>query len=79
MFHPSRNLRVIYTLLFLLLIVITSTNVRGMRAAFIIAGLSFVALLFAHLGWWEEILGFLGREYIYMNCGFYLFSSTCFA
>ncbi len=44
MFHPSRNLGVIYTLLFLLMIVITSTNVRGMRAAFIIGGLSFVTL-----------------------------------
>ena len=76
MFHPSRNLGVIYTLLFLLLIVITSTNVRGMRAAFIIGGLSFITLLFAYLGWWEEILGFLGRESIYMNRGFYLFSST---
>jgi len=75
-FHPSRNLGVIYTLLFLLLIVITSTNVRGMKAALIIVALSFVALLFAYLEWWEEILGVLGREYIYMNLGFYLFSST---
>jgi len=33
-------------------------------------------LLFAYLGWWEEILGYLGRESIYMNRGFYLFSST---
>jgi hypothetical protein len=75
-FHASRNLGVIYTLLFLLLIVITSTNVRGMRAALIIAVLSFVALLFAYLDWWEEVLALLGREYIYMNLGFYLFSST---
>ena len=75
-FHASRNLGVIYTLLFLLLIVITSTNVRGMRAALIIVGLSFVTLLFAYVGWWEEILGFLSRESIYMNRGFYLFSSS---
>ena len=75
-FHPSRNLGVIYTLLFLLLIVITSTNVRGMRAALIIVGMSFVTLLFAYLEWWEGILSFIGRETIYMNRGFYLFSST---
>ena len=75
-FHPSRNLGVIYTFLLVLLIVITSTNVRGMKAAFIIAGLSFCALLFAYLGWWEEILSLIGREYVYMNFGFYLFSST---
>ncbi len=75
-FHASRNLGVIYTLLFLLLIVITSTNVRGMRAALIISTLSFFALLFAYLSWWDEILDLIGREYIYMNLGFYFFSST---
>ena len=66
MFHPSRNLGVIYTLLLLLLIVITSTNVRGMRAALIIVGLSFLTLLFAYLGWWGgNSWVFLGREAIY--------------
>lgn len=76
MFHPSRNLGVIYTLLLLLLIVITNTNVRGMRAALIIVSMSFVALFFAYVGWWDDILGLIGQEYLYMNCGFYLFSST---
>ena len=76
LFHPSRDLGVVYTFLCLLLIVITSTKVRGMRAALIIVGLSFVALLFAYLGWWGEILRVIGREYVYMNRGFYLFSST---
>jgi hypothetical protein len=75
-FHASRNLGVIYTLFFLLLIVITSTNARGMKAALIIVALGFVALLFAYLDWWEEILSLLGHEYVYMNLGFYLFSST---
>jgi hypothetical protein len=75
-FHPSRNLGVIYTLLLLLLIVITSTNVRGMRAAMVILGLSFLALLCAYLGWWEALFGIIGREYIFMNREFYLFSST---
>jgi hypothetical protein len=76
MFHASRNLGVIYTLLLMLLIVVTSTNVRGMRAAMVILSLSFLALLFAYLGWWETLLGIVGRESIYMNRGFYLFSST---
>jgi hypothetical protein len=76
LFHPSRNLGVIYTLLFLLMIVITSTKVRGMVSALIIASLGFLALLFAYLDWWEEILGWLGHQSIYMNLGFYLFSST---
>ena len=76
LFHPSPDLGVVYTLLCLLLIVITSTNVRGMKAALIIVGLSFVALLFAYLGWWGEILRLIGPEDVYMNRGFYLFSST---
>ena len=75
-FHPSQNLGVIYTLLFLLLIVITSARVRGMKAALIIAGLAFLTLLFVHLDWWEAILGWLGHQSICLSLGFYLFSST---
>ena len=75
-FHPSRNLGVIYTLLLLLLILITSARVSGMKAALIIAALAFLALLFAHLDWWEAILGWLGHQSIFMSLGFYLFSST---
>ena len=76
LFHPSQNLGVIYTLLFLLLIVITSARVRGMKAALIIAGLAFLTLLFVHLDWWDAILGWLGHQSICMSLGFYLFSST---
>ena len=75
-FHPSQNLGVIYTLLFLLLIVITSAQVRGMKAALIIAGLAFLTLLFVHMDWWERILGWLGHQSIYLSLGFYLFSSS---
>ena len=75
-FHPSRNLGVIYTLLLLLLIVVTSTKIKGMKAALIIAALAFLALLFVHLDWWEAILGWLGHQSISLSLGFYLFSSS---
>jgi hypothetical protein len=75
-FHPSRNLGVIYTLLLLLLIVVTSTRIKGMKAALIIAALAFLALLFVHLDWWEAILGWLGHQSISLSLGFYLFSSS---
>jgi hypothetical protein len=75
-FHPSRNPGVIYTLLVLLLIVVTSTKIRGMKAAVIIAALAFLALLFVHLEWWNAILGWLGHQSISLSLGFYLFSST---
>lgn len=76
LFNPSQNLGVIYTLLFLLLIAITSAQVRGMKAALIIAGLAFLTLLFVHLDWWDAILGWLGNQSICLSLGFYLFSST---
>jgi hypothetical protein len=75
-FHPSRNPGVIYTLLLLLLILVTSAKIKGMRAALIIATLAFFALLFAHLNWWQAILGWIGDQSISMSLGFYLFSST---
>jgi hypothetical protein len=76
LFHPSQNLGVIYTLLFLLLIVVTSARVRGMKGALIIAGLAFLTLLFVHLEWWTAILGWLGHQSICLSLGFYLFSSS---
>ena len=78
LFNPSQNLGVIYTLLFLLLIVITSARVRGMKAALVISVLAFLTLLFVHLDWWNAILGWLGHQSICLSLGVYLFSSTVF-
>ena len=75
-FHPSRNLGVIYTLLLLLLILITSAEIKGMKGALIIAGLAFLTLLFVHLDWWDAILIWLGHQSISLSLGFYLFSSS---
>ena len=75
-FHPSRNLGVIYTMLLLLLILVSSTAIKGMKAALILGALAFLALLFAHLNWWDAILGWLGDQSISMSFGFYLFFSS---
>src|SRR5271156_3141569 len=71
LFYPSQNLGVIYTLLFLLLIVITSARVRGMKGALIIAGLAFLTLLVVHLDWGNAVLGWLGHQSICLSLGFY--------
>lgn len=76
LFHPHRNLGVIYTLLFLLMIIITSSSIRGLVSALVIVCLGFLALLFAYFGWWEAVLDWLGSQAISMNLGFYLFFST---
>jgi hypothetical protein len=76
LFSADRNLGVIYMVLFLLMIVVTSSSVRGMAATSVILGLAFVSLLFAYLDWWPVILGSLGDLNVFMNLGFYLSFST---
>ncbi len=75
-FHPSQNLGVVYALVLLLLIVVTSTRIKGMKAALIIAALAFLSLLLVHLEWWEATLGWLGHQSIHLSLGFYLFFSS---
>jgi hypothetical protein len=75
-FSPSQNLGVTYSLLFLLLLAITSARVRGMKGALIIAGAAFLTLLFVHMDWWNPVLGWLGHQSIYLSLGFYVFTST---
>jgi len=59
-----------------LLILVTSTAIKGMKAALIIATLAFFALLCAHLNWWDAILGWLSGQSISMSFGFYIFFSS---
>ena len=75
-FHPSRNLGVVFTLLLLLITVVTSTKIKGMKTALIIAALAFCTLLFIHLKWWDSILGWLSQQSISLSFGFYFFYST---
>jgi hypothetical protein len=67
--HPNKSLGVIYTAVFLLVLVMTHTNVRG------IASLT-VTFLFAYLRWWDDIFRAMGRLAMFMNLGFYVFFST---
>jgi hypothetical protein len=75
-FYPNEKLGVIYTLLLLMLIVITSTKIKGMKAALLLVATAFLALLFIHLGWLDGILGWIGHQSISLSFGYYLFSSS---
>jgi uncharacterized membrane protein len=75
-FHPSRDPGVIYTLLLILLIVITGSRVRGIKAALILSTIAFFTLLFVHLGWFDPVLAFVGDQSISLSYGYYVFSST---
>jgi len=74
--HPSRTLGVLFTMTFLLVILITHLAVRGVASLTVLMTLIAATLLFAWLGWWEEIFRLLGNLAIYMNLGFYVFFSS---
>jgi hypothetical protein len=74
--HPDKNLGVIFTIIFFLVILITNVSVRGMASVVVILGGIVVVLTLAYFGWWNAVLNAFGALAIYMNLGFYVFFST---
>lgn len=74
--HPSKNLGVLFTLIFFLVILITNVTLRGLASVVAILAIAFGALLLAYYGWWEDVLNWMGKVAIYMNMGFYVFFSS---
>jgi hypothetical protein len=72
----STSLGVIYALVILLTILITNTKMRGVVSLVVVLVVGFLALLFAYLDWWADILAWLGNQTVFMDVGFYLFFST---
>jgi hypothetical protein len=75
-FHRSKNLGVLFTLLFFLIILITNVTLRGLASVVVLLAAAFGALLLAYFGWWEDVLTWMGMVSIYMNMGFYVFFSS---
>jgi len=74
--HHSRNLGVIFTIVLVLVIVITNVHLRGLSSAIAIVLILLFTVLFAWMGVWDDIMNALGRLSIHLNLGFYLFFST---
>jgi hypothetical protein len=74
--HPSKNLGVVFTFVYLLVILLTHMTVRGTASVTVIVSLIAATLFLAYMDWWEYILHALGKLAIYMNLGFYLFFSS---
>ncbi len=74
--HPSKNLGVIYTMVFLLVVIMTNATMRGLASALVITVMLALTFLFAYLDWWEDILRTMSYLAIFMNLGFYVFFST---
>jgi hypothetical protein len=74
--HTSKNLGVLFTLIFFLIILITNVSLPGLASVVAILAAAFGALLLAYMGWWEEVLNWMGKVSIFMNMGFYVFFSS---
>jgi hypothetical protein len=73
---PNKNLGVLFTLTFFLVMLVTTVTLRGMASVVTILGAALAALLLAYFGWWGVLLDWMGQVRIYMNMGFYVFFST---
>jgi hypothetical protein len=76
LFSSRTSLGVIYALVVLLTILITNTRMPGLVSLVVVLCVGFLALLFAYLDWWPDILSWFGQRTVYMDLGFYLFFST---
>jgi hypothetical protein len=74
--HPSKNLGVFYTVVFVLVILFTNVSMRGLVSLVVVISVLFFTVLFAWLDWWDDILALLPYLAIHMNLGFYIFFST---
>lgn len=74
--HTSKNLGVLFTLIFFLVILITNVSLRGLASVVAILAVAFGALLLAYYGWWEDVMNWMGKVSIFMNMGFYVFFSS---
>jgi hypothetical protein len=72
----NKNLGVVFTLLFFLVILITTVTARGLASVVAILSFAFAVLFLAYMGWWAVVLDWMGQVRIYMNMGFYVFFST---
>jgi len=76
LFHPSKNLGVVFTLTFFMIIIITNVSLRGSASVVVIMGAAILILLLAYFRLWGDVIAALGLVAIYMNLGFYLFFGT---
>jgi hypothetical protein len=76
LFDTNKNLGVIFTLLFFLVVLVTTVTMRGLASVVAILSFAFGVLLLAYMGWWGRVMDWMGEVRIYMNMGFYVFFST---
>ena len=74
--HPSNNPGIFFISVLVLLVVFTTTKLRGIYSVVTVISIAFFVVLFAWLGWWDNILSFVPHLSARANMGFYLLFST---
>ncbi len=74
--NPSGSLGVIFTVVFVLVILMTNLTVRGIASFLVITVILGLTFAFAYFDLWNPIIKAMGHLAIFMNLGFYVFFST---
>lgn len=74
--HPSNNPGVFFIAVLVGLVVFTNTRLRGIYSVVTVVAAAFFVVLFAWLGWWDDILRVIPLLSARANMGFYLVFST---
>src|SRR5688500_15589368 len=53
--HSSKNLGVIFTVVVVLVILMTNVSVRGVSSLTVIVAILGMTFFFAYMGWWDDI------------------------
>ena len=74
--HPSNNPGIFFITVLVLLIVFSTARLRGIYSIVTVISVAFFVVLFAWLGWWDNILNFIPTLSARANLGIYLLFST---
>jgi hypothetical protein len=67
---------VVFTVVLFVVILMTNVALRGVSSVVAVLAIMFVVVLFAYLGWWDDIIRLMPHLSVHMNMGFYIFFST---
>lgn len=74
--HPSNNPGIFFIAVLVLLVVFTTTKLRGIYSAMTVVTAGFFVVLFAWFGWWDDIFHFIPQLSARANMGFHILFST---
>ncbi len=74
--HPSNNPGLLFITVVIGLIVFSNAKLRGIYSVVTLITVGFITVLFAWLGWWDQILSLIPQLSAKANIGFYVVFST---